>query len=279
MKHLETQWKSRDGLTILGQGWEPDAQPPKAIVCLVHGLGEHSARYAHVAEAFVREGYALFAADTRGHGRSEGPRGHIPSIEAVMQDIDGLLEQARTSYPELPLFLYGHSLGGILVLHYGLKRKPAVQGAIVTSPALHTALEQQPAKVMAAKVLGTFLPGVSLPSGLDPTQISRDASVVQAYTSDPLVHDKVTLGFGKIMIGVNQWTLEHAREFPLPLLLLHGQSDAIAFATSSTEFAASMGDKCSLSVYEGAFHELHNEPEKKEVFRTMTDWLDTQLGK
>jgi acylglycerol lipase len=277
MNHFETSWKARDGLDIFVQGWEPTVLKPKAVVCLVHGLGEHSSRYAHVAEAFGKEGFILFGSDLRGHGRSGGPRGHISSIEDFMQDIDVLLEQARTRYPGLPLFLYGHSLGGIQVLHYGLLRKPNVKGVLATSSGLHTAIEAQAMKVMMAKILGSLLPTVAIASGLDPKGISRDEKVVQAYINDPLVHDKISLGFGKVMIGVTSWTLAHAGEFSLPLLLLHGKADQIAFPSSSTEFAVPLKEKCTLVLWDDAYHELHNEPEKIEVFKTMTLWMDARL--
>jgi acylglycerol lipase len=233
MKHFETSWKTNGGLDIFAQGWEPVMPQPKAVVCLVHGLGEHTLRYAHVAEAFGKEGYVLLGADLRGHGRSGGTRGHISSVEDFMQDIDVLLEQARTRYPGLPIILYGHSLGGVLVLHYGLLRKPKVKGVIATSSGLHTALENQPLKIVMAKVLGSIIPNVSIASGLDANAISRDEKVVQAYKNDALVHDKISLGFGKAMISVVAWTLAHASEFPLPLLLLHGKADTIAFPSGS----------------------------------------------
>lgn len=277
MAHFETKWKSRDGIDIFAQGWEPEAKPIIAVVCLVHGLGEHTSRYEHVAEAFGKQGYALFGADIRGHGRSGGARGHIPSIESVMQDIDLLFEHARSRYPGLPLFLYGHSLGGILVLHYGLKRKPDIQGVIATSSGLRTALENQPAKILAAKVLGAIIPKVSLSSGLDVNAISHDKSVIEKYKNDPLVHDKISLGFGKIMLETTQWTLKHSAEFPLPLLMLHGKADAIAFPSGSIEFAAPLKEKCKLVLFDGGFHELHNEPIKSEVFKTMTDWMDERV--
>lgn len=188
-----------------------------------------------------------------------------------------LFEQARQRYPGLPLFLYGHSLGGIQVLHYGLTRKPDVKGVIATSSGLHTAIEKQTLKVMIVKMLGSLLPTVALPSGLDSKTISRDEKVVQAYNNDPLVHDKISLGFGKVMLGITPWTLTHAGEFSLPLLLLHGKADALAFPSSSTEFAAPLKEKCTLVLWEDAYHELHNEPEKEEVFKTMTLWMDARM--
>ncbi|MBI3151929.1 MAG: lysophospholipase [Chloroflexi bacterium] len=277
MKHQELTWKTRDGLDIFAQAWEPPVIQPRAVVCLVHGLGEHSSRYTHVAEAFGKEGFVLFSYDLRGHGRSAGLRGHISSIEDFMQDIDVMFEQARLYYPGLPLFLYGHSLGGIQVLHYGLLRKPDVKGVIATSSGLRTALENQPAKIMAARVLGALLPKTTLPSGLDSKDLSRNKAVVDAYNNDPLVHDKISLGFGRVMLGITKWTLEHAGEFSLPLLLLHGKADQIAFPSSSMEFAAPLKEKCTLVLWEGAYHELHNEPEQAEVFKTMTLWMDARL--
>lgn len=277
MKHRELKWKSHDGLELFAQVWEPDVVSPRAVVCLVHGLGEHSSRYAHVAEVFGREGYVLFTFDHRGHGRSGGIRGHISSIEDFTKDIDLLLEQAQKTYPGLPVLLYGHSLGGILVLYYGLKRKPNIKGVIATSPGLHTALEKQPVTIYMAKLLGSLIPATTLPSGLDSKGISRDGAVVRAYDSDPLVHDKISLGFGKTMLGITKWTLENAGDFPLPLLLLHGKADTIAFPSSSTEFAAALKDRCTLVLWDGAYHELHNEPEKAEVFKTMLLWMDARL--
>lgn len=277
MKHQELNWKTHDNIEIFAQVWEPPVVAPRAIVCLVHGLGEHSSRYAHVAEAFGKEGFVLFAFDQRGHGKSGGARGHFSSADDFMNDIDLFLEQARAQYPGLPLILYGHSLGGIFVLHYSLKRNPNVKGVIATSPALHSALELQPIKVSMAKILGAISPTTSIASGLDPQAISRDPAVVQTYIKDPLVHDKATLGFGKLMLGVNKWTLENAANFPLPLLLMHGKMDTIAFPSSSTEFAATLKDRCTLILWDGAYHELQNELEKVEVFKTMMMWMDARL--
>ena len=155
MKHVETKWKSSDNLEIYAQGWIPEDKPAKAVICLVHGIGEHTLRYRDTAKALCEEGYILFGADMRGHGKSGGKRGHFPSIGAIHGDIDQVLDHARSLFPGLPHFLYGHSLGGILVLHYGLLSKPNVKGVISTSPGLHNALEKQPVKVMAAKLLST----------------------------------------------------------------------------------------------------------------------------
>ncbi len=276
MKTYESSWTDAQGLKFYSKGWEPDTAP-EAVVALVHGHGEHIGRFGHVGEAFTKAGYAVMGFDLRGHGRSGGPRGHTPSIEALMQDIDLFLEQVRERYPRLPVFLYGHSIGGALVLNYGLRRKPDVRGVIATSPALHTEPEKHPEKVMMAKVLGSLLPTVAIPSGLKTSMLSRDPQVEQAYLKDPLVHDHISLAFGKVMMDSNRWALQHASEFALPLLLVHGTDDQIAFPSSSQEFAAALGNKATLVLWKGLYHETHNELNKAEVLQTTIQWMDEHL--
>ncbi|HTX92117.1 MAG TPA: lysophospholipase [Anaerolineales bacterium] len=272
MENLEWTWKSFDGLDMFSQGWAPKGTP-KAVIVLVHGLGEHSGRYAHVGARLADAGYVLVGFDLRGHGRSGGPRGHTPSFEAYMKDIDGMFSQASARYPGIRQFIYGHSLGGLLVVNYVLRRKPALAGAVVTSPGLRTALEDQKAKVMLAKILGSILPAAVLPSGLDANMISHDQGVVDRYKQDPLVHDKVSFGMAKGSIDAIRWAFEHASEFNVPLLLMHGTEDQIAFARGSQEFASQVKGDCTLKLWEGMYHETHNEPEKEKVLAFLLDWL------
>lgn len=275
MQSFDYGWTSADGIKFFGQGWAPDS--PKALVCLVHGLGEHSARYAHVGKALADAGYALLAFDLRGHGRSGGPRGHVSSFEVFMQDIDQHVGAATKRYPNLPYFIYGHSLGGALVLNYALRRKPAAAGIIATAASLRTALESQKAKVVMARLLGTILPAVTINSGLEPETICSDPLVVQRYVDDPLVHHKLSFGAGKALMAAIAWALEHAAEFSLPLLVMHGTADRLGLASGSAEFAAKVRSGCTLKLWEGLSHELHNEPAKEEVLKYVIEWLDRQL--
>jgi len=278
MNSFELSWKSKDGIDLFGRAWEPDERKPKAVICHVHGLGEHSGRYVHVAQVFTKAGYAMLSFDLRGHGHSGGLRGHISSIDDYMQDIDSLFEQARSRYPGLPMFLYGHSIGAVQALNYCLRRKPKLKGVIATGPSLHTAIEYQKIKVILSKALGSLFSTVIISSGLNPNDLSHDQAVVQAYINDPLVHDKASLGFGKNMLAANRYALDHAAEFSLPLLLIHGKEDNIAFPSSSIEFAALLKDKCTLMLWDGLYHEVHNEPEKAEVLSAMTIWMDARLA-
>jgi alpha-beta hydrolase superfamily lysophospholipase len=277
MKTFEWEWKSFDGLTMFARGWAPEGDP-KAVVCLVHGLGEHSGRYAHVGEAFVNAGYALLGFDLRGHGKSGGPRGHTPALEAFFKDIEEFVHQASQRYPNAPRFIYGHSLGGLLSLSFALSHKPDVRGMIISSPGLRTAIHEQKAKLMLAKILGVVAPTITLPSELNASHISRDPQVVKTYVNDPLVHDKITTGFGRAGLQATDLVFARAAQLSVPVLLVYCSEDKIAFPRGSEEFASlAPKELITLKRFEGLYHEPHNEPEKAEVLKTYIQWLDEQV--
>jgi alpha-beta hydrolase superfamily lysophospholipase len=277
MKHFESSWQNRQGLKFHVQGWEPETDP-KAIIALIHGLGEHTDRYGHVGEAFTRAGLALAGFDLRGHGRSGGPRGHFPSLQAVMRDISEFFTFLHGRYPQdLPFFLYGHSLGGLLTLAYALHNKPAVNGVIVTSPGLRSALQSQKFKILMARLLGSLAPGLTLSSGLDAATISRDPRVVEAYVHDPWVHDKTSMGFGKAALEAIDFVFAHASEFPAPLLVMHGTADQLAFPSGSQDLVKLVPGDVTLKLWDGLYHETHNEPEQARVLQTSIDWMNAHL--
>lgn len=269
-----------DGATFYIRGWEPNNKKPKALVALIHGLGEHTGRYLHVGKTVTDAGYALVGFDLRGHGRSGGARGHFPSLATVTQDIRRFFRYLVQRYPDLPHFLYGHSLGGLLSLSYALQYSAGLNGVIVTGAALRSPLQEQKVKVAMANVLGSLLPTVTLPSGLDATTISRDADIVRKYTNDPLVHDKTSLGLGKAAIKAIEYCFAHAKEFKPPLLIMHGAADKLTFSSGSEDFAKLASENnqdVTLKLWEGLYHEVHNEPEKAEVLKVMIEWLEKRL--
>jgi acylglycerol lipase len=274
MDHYTFRLRSRDGLQLFFQGWEPDGIV-RSVICVVHGLGEHSGRYAQIARFLLPSGYAVISFDLRGHGNSEGVRGHFPSIEVVMQDIDALILAARKRYPDVPVFLYGHSLGGILVINYVLRYKPELAGVVASSPGLRNALENQKVKIALARLLVIFAPSMTLPSGLDTLSLCRDAKVVTDYVQDPLVHDRASLAFANTMLTAIQWTYQHANEFHLPALLMHGTADRLAYYQGSQEFAGYVRGDLTLKLWDGLYHEIHNEPEKGEVLAYLLQWLES----
>ncbi len=276
MKTFESGWQNRQGIKFYVRGWEPDGLP-EAIILLLHGLGEHIGRYAHVAQALQAGGYALAGFDLRGHGQSGGPRGHFPSLEAVMQDIQEFWDLLRGRYPGLPLFIYGHSLGGLLALTFALQRQPQAKGVIASAPGLRSALQEQKVKIVLARVLGSLVPRLTLPSGLDANMLSHDPRVVEAYLHDPLVHDKTTTAFGKTALTAIDYVFEHAAEFRLPLLIMYGSEDRLTYPSGGEELARRTPGDVTLRLWEGMAHEVHNEPQKAEVFRFVLEWLDSHL--
>lgn len=280
MKHFDDKWQDQEGTTFFVQGWEPENGNPKALVVLVHGLGEHTGRYAHVGKALTRAGYALAGFDLRGHGKSGGPRGHAPSLEAYMQDIRQFFSLMEQRYYTIPRFLYGHSLGGLLVLAYAIQYGTGLKGVVANEPALRSSLQEQKAKIAMVRLLGSLAPTMTLPSGLDAATISRDPAVVEAYRKDPLVHDRTSLGFGKAALNAIDLCFARAGDLPTPLLIMHGTGDKLNYFSGSEDFAglvSKAGSDVTLRLWNDLYHEIHNEPEKEEVFQFMIEWLNKHL--
>ncbi len=277
MQHFQFEWQTKDGLRLYAQGWQPETEPT-ATVCLVHGLGEHSGRYAHLAAFLNQTGYALLTFDLRGHGKSEGQRGHTPSYEALLDDISHLLEEAAERYPDRPRFLYGHSLGGNLVINHSLRRRPQLTGVIATGPLLRPGFEPPAWKLTLGKIMYSLWPTLSMANELDRQGLSRDPEVVRAYNNDPLVHGRISARLAMDVLQAGLWALEQATKFPLPLLLMHGDADRLTSAQASRAFAAQAGDVCTLRIWDGFYHEIHNEPEQEQVFEYLLEWLNGKLG-
>ena len=266
-----------DGTKFHCQIWQAalSAKETRPTIALVHGLGEHSGRYGDLISHLIHRGHPVIATDLRGHGRSGGTRGHSPSYEALLDDIDLLLGAARERFPGTPFVLYGHSFGGALVINYGLRRHPDMLGLIATSPALRPAVVPPEWKLRVGHLLYRTWPSLTLKSGLEAVGISRDQAVVRAYRTDALVHDRISARLGLDLLEAGEWALQHAAELTLPLLLMHGDSDRLTSVTASREFARRAPPSCTLRIWQGFYHELHHEPEKAAVFAEISNWLET----
>ncbi len=262
---------SSDGLKLFGVEWRPP-EKVNAVLGVIHGLGEHGGRYAPFAQRFVNESIAVAAFDWRGHGQSEGKRGDSPSFEAYMEDIRAFQNQIEERFGDAPLFLYGHSMGGLLLLNYLIRRQPQIRGAIASAAGLHTPLTQQKIKMLLVQTLSRWLPRLALPSGLDANLISRDREVVERYKTDPLVHGWVTLRMAQATIPAIEYVFQNASEIQVPLLLLHGTADQLTFSSGSQALAERV-TTAKLVLFEGLAHELHHEPEKEQVFQTILEWM------
>jgi alpha-beta hydrolase superfamily lysophospholipase len=245
-------------------------------LCTVHGLGEHIGRYQHVAEYLTAASYAFIGFDLRGNGRSDGKPGHAAKYELLLDDVGLMLENAEKHYPGVPIFLYGHSLGGNLVLTYALRRQPTLQGIIATSPILRVAFDPPAWKMIVGRLLYTLWPSFSMVNEVDPAALSHDTAIVDAYISDPLVHDRITSRLGMDMLDAGEWLLEHADELKLPLLLMHGKEDRLCSPHASELFAEKAKRSCSLVLWDGFYHETHNEVDGERVLVEMVGWMEAR---
>jgi acylglycerol lipase len=274
MKNTILNWKSNDGLEIFGQKWQNDTLPPKGVICLVHGFGEHSSRYEHVAQFFTDNNYAVIAYDHRGHGRSGGKKGHFVSYDEFMNDVENLVKQAEIHFPNLPKIIYGHSMGGNVVANYAIKRNPKVAGIILSSPFFQPGFAPPAIKLAAGRLMRNLIPSFSLPSGLDSSAISRDKDVVKKYNDDPLVFDSISSKMGIELIEFGQEAVENAAKLSVPTLIFHGTADQLTSFDATKQFVANAGKNVTFIPYEGLYHECHNEPEKMLVLENILKWCN-----
>lgn len=269
-------FQNADGLSLHARHWE--CSHPVALIVLVHGQGEHIGRYNHVADFFNRRQVAVWGYDQQGFGKSGGKRGHAAGLQAYLNDLRLAIQKAQQHYPDLPLFLYGHSMGGNVVLNYLLRTPDArVRAAIATGPWIQLAFEPPALKVWAGRALKSLLPSLSLPSGLNTQLLSRDPAVVSAYDNDPLVHDRVSAAAGISMMEGALWLHRFQGQAPLPLLLMHGGADGITSAAATRALAERLSGDVLYKEWEGMYHEIHNEPGQLEVLEYEWTWLQAFL--
>lgn len=264
---------STDGLNFEGIDWS--VEQPKAVIAMIHGHGEHKLRYKHVAEFFCEKNIAFVALDHRGHGKSEGKRGHTPSYDQWMDDIEQFLMQVRRKYNDIPLILYGHSMGGNIATNYVLRKEVNdIKAVIITDPLFRIAFEPPKWKVVVGNMMANMWPSLTQPTGLDPNHISTDSSEVQKYISDPLVHNKMSAKMFVEIFNATDWAMENATKLKIPMLLMHGMADEITSPNGSKEFADKSNELVTLKLWDGMYHEIHNEIDKQMVFDFEFEWLN-----
>ena len=249
---------------------------PKRVVILVHGMAEHSGRYAsYVIPRLLATDTAVLAFDHFGHGKTEGKRGHCPHYNALLHSVDTVFQKAKEFYPEVPVFLYGHSMGGNVVVNYLLRSTPPLTGAILSSPFFRLAFQPPSWKLSIGKILKNVLPGITMPLDLDTKALSRDPKEIDAYVNDPLVHNRVSPNFSFPIMEAGEWALKNAHSLKIPVLAIHGTKDRI-IDYKATEAFASASPQVTLALFENGFHELHNDLEKENVLDTVINWILAQ---
>jgi len=246
-----------------------------SVVVLVHGMGEHFERYEkNVIPYYYKNSIAIITYDQFGHGKTEGKRGHNPGFEAVLDCVDEVLKQAVKIFGKKPTFLYGHSMGGNVVINYVLRRKNNLNGVIATSPFLRLAFEPPSWKLKIAKALLKISPSLTMSNELDVEGISRDKAIIKDYIDDPLNHDKVSPNYSIVFIETGEWAINNANKLTIPMLLMHGTADRLTNYKASKEFAKNAGDIVDLKLFKDAYHELHNDLIKDEALEQMIKWID-----
>jgi len=265
-----------DGISLFVRTWTPpEGTTIKGIVQFNHGLGEHGGRYERLAATVNEAGFVAVAADHRGHGRSGGLRGHVEGFEQYAQDVAAVASDIRTRHGELPLFQYGHSMGGLITLVGNLIASTGAAGLVISNPSLGVAFEPPKIKVAAGRLLAKFLPRLRLDNELKTSQISRIPEEVAKYENDPLVHSLISTRWFTSMEAAQLATNGHGRDLPLPSLFLVSTADAICDAAKTLAFAAD-ATNTDVVKFEGAFHEPHNDLCAEELDQALVAWLGNQ---
>ena len=274
MEHASAQFAAADGLLLTRQAWRPEGAPA-AVLAVVHGYGEHGGRYRGLAEVMAAGGYAVHVYDLRGHGRSAGRRGHLGRFTDYLDDTAVFLDAVRREQPARPLYLLGHSLGGLICTAY-VEDRPAdsLAGLILSSPFLHLGMPVPPLKLGAARLLSLVAPGVNVGNTVDAAALSHDQEVVRAYGTDPLNHHVATARWAAEVVAAQSAALSAAGRVRLPLLLLFGDADTIADPQASRELfeRVASSDK-TVHCYEDFYHEIFNEAGRAHVFADLAAWL------
>lgn len=260
----------------------------KGVVALVHGLGEHSGRYCKVVEALTTAGYAVFGFDNQGHGKSEGQRGHINRWQDYRDNTQRFLQHViRQQEPTAPLFLMGHSLGGLIVLDCILRNAQstefsdlAIQGTIVSAPPIDpVGGTVSQTRILVARLLSGLFPRLSLKMGLNECALSRDQAITSQVAEDPLIHPYVTLRWGTETLKTIAWVKNHINQLKLPILLTHGEADPIVTPDGSRDiFQRIPTTNKTLNIYPGSYHEPHNDLDAEIVVTDLVNWLDARLA-
>ena len=267
--------KSIDNLKLYVRSWQA-SEKPEAVICLIHGLGEHSGRYLHLAEYFTNKNISVLAMDLRGHGLSDGKRGHTPDFESLISDVRQLINKSKEIYPGIPIVLYGHSMGGNLVLSYSFEDAKDIKLLISTSPWIRLSFEPSKIKMKMANLFSKLLPSLVQKTGLNPSHLSKNNSIAEKYINDPLVHDKISVStYLAIYNAGNELLNKH--NLKIPCAILHGNEDKITSWKASSKFAQNNKDFVELKIWDGLYHELHNEDMYEKIYDYIYKWINKKL--
>lgn len=271
----ESSFEGVGGLKIFTRSWKPEGKP-RGVVVIVHGFNSHSGQYLWVGEQFAAQGLAVYALDLRGRGRSEGERYYVEQMEDYVEDVQTLVKTAKAENPNLPVFVLGHSAGGVISCHYMLSHQSEVNGFVCESFAF---------ELPVPDIVLSFLKGISYITphthvfSLKNKDFSRDSAVVESMNNDVLIKgESQPAQTGKVLINASRQLREDAPQITLPVLILHGTEDKATSPSGSQHFYENVGsaDK-TLKLYEGHFHDLLNDIDKEIVMADIQSWIDERI--
>lgn len=273
MTYVEETVTASDGLRLFVR--RRGVENARGEVAIVHGFGEHSGRYDLLSVHLNAHGYSVTGYDHRGHGLSDGLPGHVESFGEYEDDLDRIIAAVRARGEGRPVFLIGHSMGGLVALRYVATRKSELAGAVISAPLIGLATPVPAYKRLFARVAARLAPHLRLNNEINPASLSRDPEVGKAYATDPLVTRKVSARWfaeaTRAMLEVNEW----APRITLPLIVMHGTGDRLAGVDATKRLFERIGASGKeLVIYPGFYHELFNEPEKQQIYDRVTEWLD-----
>lgn len=279
MRHQEGTFKGVRDASIYYQCWLPEGES-RAVLLIVHGLAEHSGRYMNVVNYFVPLGYAVYGVDHVGHGKSSGTRVYVERFEDYTDTLKTYFDMVRRWQADKPIFLVGHSMGGLIGAVYLLDHQAELTGAVLSGPAAKVHGSVSPAVIFVGKLISVLMPKLGL-IGLEAEGVSRDPAVVQAYVNDPLVcRGKVTARLSAELVKAIRRVAAEATKITLPILILQGSADRLVDPKGAQILydAVSSADK-TIKIYDGLYHEVYNEPEHGQVLGDVKAWLETHLSR
>jgi acylglycerol lipase len=266
--------QAKDQLLLNVQQWN-DTKNPKGILFIIHGLGEHQGRYAHVAKFYADHGFQVYSYDQRGHGKSEGNRGHTPGLEYNLDDLERVLK----TISHQNLFLYGHSFGGNVLVNFLLRKQPNfLKGAILSAAWMKLAKEPTIIDLSLAKLMNGIYPSLTQNNKLDANDLSYDPKVCAEYTEDPLNHNQISVRLFSDFYSSGKWALENEVKLPVKTLMIHGADDPIICKSGTEKFAKSHKEKVTIKIFSTTKHEPHNDLSKETVFAYTLNWLEETLN-
>lgn len=273
MEYSEGSFQGHGNLNLYYRVWLP-SEIPKATLLVVHGLAEHSGRYINLAQYLVSKGYAIYAPDLRGHGKSDGLPGHVERFQDYLDDLKGFFHLVRGKPSTTKIFLFGHSVGGLIATAYAANHQSELAGLILSGASVMIGSDRSPLLIATARALSMLLPKMGITT-IDASTISQDKAVVDAYVNDPLVYrGKIRARLGTELIKTAQELPHQMPEIKLPILIMHGTADRLSEPAGSRMLyeLVSSQDR-TLKLYQDFYHEILNEPGREQVLTDIEAWL------